>query len=82
MQPEKSCDHDDHDHYADDVKNIHCFAPVEATLGDVALPSPLAPERNALGHQKPRLRPQYPPPPPNSSTNTTIIRINSMGSLH
>ena len=38
-------------------------------------------KRNAFAHQIPRLRPQYPPPPPNSSTNTTIIRINSMGSL-
>jgi hypothetical protein len=32
MQPKKSCDHNDHDHYADNVKNIHCFAPIEATL--------------------------------------------------
>jgi hypothetical protein len=29
-QPEKSCDHNDHDHHADNVKNIHCFAPIEA----------------------------------------------------
>jgi hypothetical protein len=32
MQPEKSCDHNDHDHYADDVKNIHWSAPIDATL--------------------------------------------------
>jgi len=38
--------------------------------------------RNTFVHQMPRRRPQYPPPPPNSSTNTTIIRINSMVSLH
>jgi hypothetical protein len=31
MQSEKSCDHNDNDHYADDVENIHCFAPIEAT---------------------------------------------------
>jgi hypothetical protein len=31
-----------------------------------------------FGHQKPRLRPQYPPPPPKSSTKTTTIKINSM----
>jgi hypothetical protein len=31
-QPEKSCDHNDHDHHADNVKNIHCFAPIEAAL--------------------------------------------------
>jgi hypothetical protein len=28
-QSEKACDHNDHDHYADDVENIHCFAPIE-----------------------------------------------------
>jgi hypothetical protein len=33
MQAEKSCDYNDHDHYADDVKNIHFLAPIEATLG-------------------------------------------------
>jgi hypothetical protein len=32
MQSEKSRDHNDHHHYADDVKNIQCFAPIEATL--------------------------------------------------
>jgi hypothetical protein len=32
MQSEKSGDHNDHHHYADDVKNIHHFAPIEATL--------------------------------------------------
>jgi hypothetical protein len=31
MHPEKTCDHNDHDHHADDVKNIHCLAPIEAT---------------------------------------------------
>jgi CspA family cold shock protein len=31
-QSEKACDHNDHDHYTDDVKNIHYFAPIEATL--------------------------------------------------
>ena len=31
MQSEKSCDHHDNDHYADDVENIHCFDPIEAT---------------------------------------------------
>jgi hypothetical protein len=29
MQSEKACDHKDHDHYADDIENIHCFAPIE-----------------------------------------------------
>jgi hypothetical protein len=33
MQPEKSCDYNDHDHYADDVKDIHFFVPIEVTLG-------------------------------------------------
>jgi hypothetical protein len=33
MQPEKSCDYNDHDHYADDVENIYFIAPIEATLG-------------------------------------------------
>lgn len=28
MKPKKSRDHNDHNHYADDVKNIHCFAPI------------------------------------------------------
>jgi hypothetical protein len=32
MQPEKSCDYNDHDHYADDVENIHFFAPIEEPL--------------------------------------------------
>jgi hypothetical protein len=27
MQSEKASDHNDNNHYADDVKNIHCFAP-------------------------------------------------------
>jgi hypothetical protein len=27
-QSEKACDHNDHDHYTDDVKNIHCLAPI------------------------------------------------------
>jgi hypothetical protein len=31
MQSEKSRDHYDNDHYADDVEYIHCFAPIEAT---------------------------------------------------
>ena len=29
MHPKIACDHDDHDYYTDDVKNIHCFAPIE-----------------------------------------------------
>jgi hypothetical protein len=29
MQSEKAGDHNDHDHNADDVENIHCFAPIE-----------------------------------------------------
>jgi hypothetical protein len=38
MQSKKSCDHYDHDHHADDVKNIHCIAPVvEQRLG-IGLP--------------------------------------------
>jgi hypothetical protein len=32
MQSKKSCDYNDYDHYADDVENIHCFAPIETTL--------------------------------------------------
>jgi hypothetical protein len=31
MQSKKSRDNNDYDHHADDVKNIHFFAPVEAT---------------------------------------------------
>jgi hypothetical protein len=31
MQSKIACDHDDHDHYADNVKDIHCFAPIETT---------------------------------------------------
>jgi hypothetical protein len=38
MQSEKSRDHNDHHHhYADDVKNIQCFAPIEATIGSTEL---------------------------------------------
>ena len=33
MDFEIACDHNDHDHYADDVKDIHCFTPIEITLG-------------------------------------------------
>jgi hypothetical protein len=29
MQSEIAGDHNNHDHYADDVENIHCFAPIE-----------------------------------------------------
>jgi hypothetical protein len=29
MESEKACDHNDHYDYADDVKNIHWFAPIE-----------------------------------------------------
>jgi hypothetical protein len=32
MQAEKSCDYNNHDHYADDVKYIHFLAPIEETL--------------------------------------------------
>jgi len=28
MHPEKACDHNDNDDYADDVENIHCLAPI------------------------------------------------------
>jgi hypothetical protein len=33
MHPKIACDHNDHDHYADDVKDIHCFTPIEITFG-------------------------------------------------
>jgi hypothetical protein len=33
MQAEKSCDYNDHDHYANNIKNIHFLAPIKATLG-------------------------------------------------
>jgi hypothetical protein len=26
-------DHKDHDHYADDVKDIHCFTPIKIPFG-------------------------------------------------
>ena len=29
MESEKTCDHNDHHDYSDDVENIHCFAPIE-----------------------------------------------------
>jgi hypothetical protein len=29
MHSKIACDHNDHDHYADDVKDIHCFTPIE-----------------------------------------------------
>ena len=32
MQSEKTCHHKDHDHYADDIENIHCFAPIETKV--------------------------------------------------
>jgi hypothetical protein len=32
MQSKEACDNNDHDHYADDVKNTHCIAPIEAAL--------------------------------------------------
>jgi hypothetical protein len=28
MKSEKGSDHKDHNHYADDVENIHCVAPI------------------------------------------------------
>ena len=31
MHSKIACDHNDHDHYADDVKDIHCFTPIEIT---------------------------------------------------
>ena len=33
MHSKIACDHNDHDHYADDVKDIHCFTPIEITFG-------------------------------------------------
>ena len=33
VHSEKACDHKDHDHYADDVENIHCLAPIETCAG-------------------------------------------------
>jgi hypothetical protein len=33
MHSKIACDHNDHDHYADDVKDIHCFTPIELTFG-------------------------------------------------
>jgi len=33
MHSEIACDHNDHDHHADDVKDIHCFAPIEIIFG-------------------------------------------------
>jgi hypothetical protein len=33
MQSKIACDYNDHDHYANNVKDIHCLAPVETTLG-------------------------------------------------
>jgi hypothetical protein len=43
MQSKIACDHDDHDHYADNVEDIHCLAPIEqrvlsATDGTLAVP--------------------------------------------
>jgi hypothetical protein len=32
MHSKIASDHNDHDHNADDVKDIHCFAPIEITL--------------------------------------------------
>jgi hypothetical protein len=29
MHSEKACDHNDNDYYADDIKNIHCLAPIK-----------------------------------------------------
>jgi hypothetical protein len=29
MHSKIACDHNDHDHYADDVKDIHSFTPIE-----------------------------------------------------
>jgi hypothetical protein len=29
VQSEKARDHDDNDYYADDIKNIHCLAPIK-----------------------------------------------------
>jgi hypothetical protein len=33
MHSKIACDHNDHDHYADDVKDIHRFTPIEITFG-------------------------------------------------
>jgi hypothetical protein len=32
MHSKVACDHNDHDHYADDVKDIHCFTPIKINL--------------------------------------------------
>jgi hypothetical protein len=36
MHSKIACDNDDHDHYAGDVKNIRCLAPIE-TMGRAPL---------------------------------------------
>jgi len=33
MHSKIACDHNDHDHYADDGKDIHCFTPIDITFG-------------------------------------------------
>jgi hypothetical protein len=37
MQSEISCDRKDHDHHADNVKNIHCFAPLKTCDLEISL---------------------------------------------
>jgi hypothetical protein len=37
VHSEKACDHKDHDHYADDVENIHRLAPIETCTVGVIL---------------------------------------------
>jgi hypothetical protein len=38
MQSKIACDHNDHDHYTDDVKDIHRFVPLKITSGVQSLP--------------------------------------------
>jgi hypothetical protein len=33
MHSKITYDHNDNDHHADDVKDVHCFAPIERTSG-------------------------------------------------
>jgi hypothetical protein len=48
MQSEKAGDHNDHDHYADDIENIHCSAPIEI-LACSAAQAPGGPGPSAWG---------------------------------
>ena len=36
MQSEEAGDDNDHDHYADDVENVHCLAPIDTLAGSAA----------------------------------------------